>query len=200
VIIFRRVGGKRASFLLFGLLFCFCFCFCFCFVFFFLSLFHQKHAKGERRMRQGIPLVKGQIGFLARARANPSSIVDCSAEHSDPLFVGDPAAYLASIPDEHARAIVANQLRNKVKKCPVCNKPNAYTLATCNGCSNDLTKVEWRCCCCFLQADFLVRLKSVSPTMCFRALFWAFQKVLFRSPSRSDARTRSSLCWMICCP
>ena len=67
--------------------------------------------------------------------------MDCTAEHSPPLFVGDPASFLAGIADEHQRAKAAEQLRNKVKKCPVCQKPNAFTLPTCNGCSNDLSKV-----------------------------------------------------------
>lgn len=93
-------------------------------------------------MRQGIPFFRGQIGWLARAKTpNPNSIVDCTAEKSAPLFVGDPSEYIASIQDEQIRLRVSEQLRNKVKKCPVCQKPNAFTLPTCNGCSNDLTKV-----------------------------------------------------------
>lgn len=33
-------------------------------------------------------------------------------------------------------------LFNKVKVCPVCGKPNGFTLATCNKCQKDLTAVE----------------------------------------------------------
>jgi hypothetical protein len=62
-------------------------------------------------MRQGIPLVKGQVGWLARAKAHPEGIVDCKTEHSAPLFAGDPAAYIASVVDEHARSKVAEQVR-----------------------------------------------------------------------------------------
>ena len=51
-------------------------------------------------------------------------------------FEGDPAAYIASRgADKEALQI---QLRNKVKKCATCGKPNAFTLATCNGCSSEL--------------------------------------------------------------
>lgn len=55
-----------------------------------------------------------------------------------PAFDGDPVAYLAARGDDPN---LAAQLRNRVKKCPVCGKPNAFTLAVCNGCANDLRAV-----------------------------------------------------------
>lgn len=44
--------------------------------------------------------------------------------------------------DEEERRRLEVQLKNKVKKCGVCGKPNGFTLKNCNGCSNDLTKTE----------------------------------------------------------
>ena len=83
-------------------------------------------------MKQGLVSVRGQLGWLARARPakHTEAIVDSFAEKSGPRFEGDPAALLASLGDDTERARVAEQLRNKVKKCPVCSKPNAHTLAT----------------------------------------------------------------------
>ncbi len=95
-------------------------------------------------MKQGLVVVRGQTGWLARAKpaAHQHGIVNCAAEQSPPLFAGDPAAYVATAPDEETRQRLAEQLRNKVRKCRVCNKPNAFTLTVCNGCSSDLSDVE----------------------------------------------------------
>jgi hypothetical protein len=49
---------------------------------------------------------------------------------------------VAAAPDEATRQRLAEQLRNKVRKCRVCSKPNAFTLSVCNGCSSDLSDVE----------------------------------------------------------
>jgi len=38
--------------------------------------------------------------------------------------------------------IDTDQLKNKVKKCDKCGKPNAYTMNTCNQCGNDLSETE----------------------------------------------------------
>jgi len=35
-----------------------------------------------------------------------------------------------------------DQFKNKVKKCGTCDKPNAYTMKSCNQCGNDLTNTE----------------------------------------------------------
>ena len=34
------------------------------------------------------------------------------------------------------------QMRNRIKKCSGCGKPNGYTLGFCNQCGNDLSSVE----------------------------------------------------------
>ncbi len=94
-------------------------------------------------MKQGIVTLRGQTGWLVRAKAHAhhEGIVNSTAERTLSRFEGDPAAYLAAASDEVTRERLAEQLRNKVKQCPVCKKPNAFTLSVCNGCSNDLTKV-----------------------------------------------------------
>ena len=47
----------------------------------------------------------------------------------------------ASSSDAGAIAHLQRLLRNKVKKCPACGKPNGFTLATCNGCGGSLGEV-----------------------------------------------------------
>jgi hypothetical protein len=37
---------------------------------------------------------------------------------------------------------LVRQLRNKVRKCEGCGKPNAFSLANCNGCGRDLSTTD----------------------------------------------------------
>ena len=61
---------------------------------------------------------------------------------SPPAFAGSVEDFMAH--HTHGAAgvpadVLRRQLLNKVKKCPACGKPNAYTLDTCNGCGQDLS-------------------------------------------------------------
>ena len=64
-----------------------------------------------------------------------------------PRFVGTPDDFLASFAtsseaEQQQRRVVGARLKNKVRKCAACQKPNAFTLATCNACGHDLSKTE----------------------------------------------------------
>lgn len=88
--------------------------------------------------RVGAWSYKENIAWLAKAK--PCQVyVDSIAESSPAKFDGDPSAFIES---KGKDSDVALQLRNKVRKCKVCNKPNAFTLANCNSCSNSLKDVE----------------------------------------------------------
>lgn len=54
-----------------------------------------------------------------------------------PAFQGTVDEFIASHVDGADR--VVRMLRNRVKKCESCGKPNAFTLAICNGCGHSLT-------------------------------------------------------------
>lgn len=60
---------------------------------------------------------------------------------SDARFDGTPEDFLAQCPAAES-AIVQRRLKNKVRKCPNCGKPNAFTLANCNSCAHSLANVD----------------------------------------------------------
>jgi len=63
--------------------------------------------------------------------------VDQSEERSDPAFNGTVTEFL-----EREKGALPEQLKNRVRLCPKCDKVNAYTLLYCNGCCQDLSAVE----------------------------------------------------------
>jgi hypothetical protein len=55
----------------------------------------------------------------------------------------NPDDFLASFAaNESAQRAIATRLKNKVKKCPACAKPNAFTLDVCNACGHDIKSTE----------------------------------------------------------
>lgn len=87
----------------------------------------------------GIVSVGGRVGVLARAKPNAAAVVDAVVEEAAARY-RDVEELVASRP-EAAREQAREQLRNKVRKCGRCGKPNAFTLPLCNGCSADLTQL-----------------------------------------------------------
>lgn len=67
-----------------------------------------------------------------------------TAEAISPGFNGDydefRAQVLARTPE--LDQLLQMQTKNRVKRCPQCNKPNAFTLSHCNACGYNLTAVE----------------------------------------------------------
>ena len=62
-----------------------------------------------------------------------------------PAYDGTLEAMVAELSegaDAATREALSAQTRNKVRKCPACGKPNAYTLGRCNACGEDLSEVE----------------------------------------------------------
>eukprot|EP01134_Creolimax_fragrantissima_P004009 CFRG4009T1 len=57
-----------------------------------------------------------------------------------PAFDGDSDAFIRAHPDQTDR--LQRQLKNKVKRCPVCGKNVAFTLPFCNGCGTNILNVE----------------------------------------------------------
>ena len=88
-----------------------------------------------------IVLNSGEMAWLARAKPELAKHVDGVAEKTKARFDGDPAALIAQS-SGRAQEALEIQLRNKVKKCSSCGKPNAFSLAFCNGCSNDLGSTQ----------------------------------------------------------
>lgn len=81
------------------------------------------------------------VAFLARVRKDAvvPTVAQPSFAKSEPAFAGSVDEYIsASSPDTTSR--VQSMLRNRVKKCEVCGKPNGFTLSTCNQCGHSLTK------------------------------------------------------------
>ncbi len=89
----------------------------------------------------GARKVDDGIVYLADAKPLPE---DCLVNRPvgigrpDAPFAGTPEEFLASVDGD---ALVTQQMRNSVKKCPGCGKPNAFTLAECNQCGADLSAV-----------------------------------------------------------
>eukprot|EP01089_Gocevia_fonbrunei_P017793 TRINITY_DN5881_c0_g1_i2.p1 TRINITY_DN5881_c0_g1~~TRINITY_DN5881_c0_g1_i2.p1 ORF type:complete len:390 (+),score=90.15 TRINITY_DN5881_c0_g1_i2:54-1172(+) len=78
-------------------------------------------------------------GYLAKSNDNFPHINQITDTHSA-TFEGTPDDYLVKHNNDSA---LNRQMKNKVKKCPQCNKPNAFTLTVCNGCGYpDLGKVD----------------------------------------------------------
>jgi hypothetical protein len=78
---------------------------------------------------------RGLLPHINSRQGRPQPSLNDEAEAIIADLEADP-----SRPDEakHAKRL----LRNKVKKCPGCSKPNAFTLATCNNCGGSLEQVD----------------------------------------------------------
>jgi hypothetical protein len=83
----------------------------------------------------------GRWAFLADVAPNAYPQVPQLAAKSDARFDGGPEEFLAQCPAADS-AVVQRRLKNKVRKCPGCGKPNAFTLAQCNSCAHSLADVE----------------------------------------------------------
>jgi hypothetical protein len=82
---------------------------------------------------------KPTLCWIGNARGDALPVVDMLSEKTDPAFEGTPDDFVAAHSDVPG---IAEQMRNKVRKCAQCGKPNAFTLSVCNACGDDLTKVE----------------------------------------------------------
>merc|ERR1711977_800898 len=61
---------------------------------------------------------------------------------TEPRFNGSVDQFLAQHGASDATSDqLRRKLKNKVKKCPMCGKPCAFCLQSCNSCSADLSKV-----------------------------------------------------------
>eukprot|EP01124_Arcella_intermedia_P016856 TRINITY_DN2345_c0_g1_i1.p1 TRINITY_DN2345_c0_g1~~TRINITY_DN2345_c0_g1_i1.p1 ORF type:complete len:385 (+),score=87.47 TRINITY_DN2345_c0_g1_i1:2587-3741(+) len=75
-------------------------------------------------------------GYLSK----PKSVfpyVNQLDESSPPLFAGTQDDFLKTVDEDFAK-----RAKNKVRKCPTCSKVVAFTLANCNGCGTNITKVD----------------------------------------------------------
>eukprot|EP01121_Diplochlamys_sp_Union-15-3_P004991 TRINITY_DN1521_c0_g1_i2.p1 TRINITY_DN1521_c0_g1~~TRINITY_DN1521_c0_g1_i2.p1 ORF type:complete len:400 (+),score=55.17 TRINITY_DN1521_c0_g1_i2:61-1200(+) len=57
----------------------------------------------------------------------------------DAHFQGSTEEYIAKHENNQE---LSKQMKNKVRKCPKCGKPNAFSLVLCNGCAADISKTE----------------------------------------------------------
>ena len=83
------------------------------------------------------------------ALADPSKFtvhIDQTGEKTPPAFNGDVDGFVKHITEQKQLDQISVeklklQTKNKVKKCPNCGKPNAFTLNKCNQCGRDLSTV-----------------------------------------------------------
>lgn len=89
----------------------------------------------------GAGRVDGELCWIGGASSGDASYprVNMLPEATPPAFEGTPDDYVAANSTVEG---FADQMRNKVRKCAQCGKPNAFTLSVCNACGDDLTKVE----------------------------------------------------------
>jgi hypothetical protein len=88
-------------------------------------------------------LPNGHWGFLADAKAACVVNVACAAASADARFDGGADEFAASFASDAAqKRAIEQRLRNKVRKCRTCGKPNAFTLAHCNSCGASLADVD----------------------------------------------------------
>lgn len=83
----------------------------------------------------------GQWAFLAEAHAPHIVHVPQLADASAARFDGGVDEFLASFEGDE-RATIERRMKNKVRKCPQCGKPVAFTLSHCNSCAHSLAGVE----------------------------------------------------------
>ena len=77
--------------------------------------------RDDSKMRLGAWVVSsGEIAWLAKAKHAGITVDRLAVEHA-PAFAGDPTAFLEAAGGNER---LGAQLRNRVKKCPACNKPN----------------------------------------------------------------------------
>jgi len=82
---------------------------------------------------------------LSGPKEGAFSYVNRPAEHTDPKYDGTIAEFLKEKSGEFRgqfRKMLREQLQNKVRLCPACDKSNAYTLLECNACNYSLRKVD----------------------------------------------------------
>ncbi|ELR25131.1 uncharacterized protein ACA1_288520 [Acanthamoeba castellanii str. Neff] len=81
-------------------------------------------------------LADGRIAYLAFAKKDGFPSVDQRAG----LTVAPNAGSVEDFVQRHEQEpTLVRQVRNKVRKCAGCGKPNAFTLPHCNGCGLDLS-------------------------------------------------------------
>lgn len=68
--------------------------------------------------------------------------MDQACDQSEPFFPGTVTEFVARHSGKPHYEELVRQTRNRVKRCPFCKKPNAFTLAACNGCGQSLGAVE----------------------------------------------------------
>lgn len=76
------------------------------------------------------------VTFLAKVKGT-YPFIDQVVGNKTAAFEGDPAAFLAHHGDNDANRRL---LTNRIKKCAMCSKPNAFTLAQCNACGTSLVE------------------------------------------------------------
>jgi len=76
-------------------------------------------------------------GYLSSAKADAFPHVNAVKGSSAPGITGTVKEFCTDKPDDWVE-----QMRNRIKKCSGCGKPNGYTLGFCNQCGNDLSSVE----------------------------------------------------------
>ena len=81
--------------------------------------------------------------FYAKVKS-PNDIPSVPAVTGDtsPAFAGDVDAFLAANATCGGDNSLNRMLKNKVKKCTQCQKPNAFTLTTCNQCGRTLSDIS----------------------------------------------------------
>ena len=93
--------------------------------------------KKSRRLMEGT-----FIGHLARVKSNVFPTVPqlLAGTANAPHFSGSVDEFVTA--QTESSDSIARMLRNRVKKCRACKKPNAFTLAVCNACGDSLVPVE----------------------------------------------------------
>jgi hypothetical protein len=82
------------------------------------------------------------VSFFAGAKAGKfPTVPQITSQLTSPAFVGTVDEFVAAQGEKNIAA-VQRMMRNRVKKCLTCHKPNAFTLVTCNGCGSSLEAVE----------------------------------------------------------
>jgi hypothetical protein len=88
-------------------------------------------------VRNGAYQTNGKTRYLTKA-IDTKAHVDCPPEYAGQAaaFTGKAGDFIAAHNNDPN---LTRQLQNKVKVCPACSKPCAFTLSTCNSCSGDIS-------------------------------------------------------------
>lgn len=91
-------------------------------------------------------LTDNRDAFLCDVRDVYPHVPQVTSDGADAVkarFVGTPDEFLASFSaNVDEQRVISGRLKNKVRKCAGCSKPNAFTLSTCNSCGHDLRSTE----------------------------------------------------------